>query len=125
MTGRPDSLGQLKLCWPEGQDQTLLSNVTQVYFGVNDQQTAEYVSNRLGDETILVRNWGSNSGSSHQASPQAVAGDESLSLRPVEGGDEGTQRDVLVGRTPLHSLVLLGVPWLCHLGQPVADMDRL
>lgn len=64
------SLGQLKLCWPENRDQTLLSNVTQVYFGVNDQQTAEYVSNRLGDATILVRNWGSNSGSSHQSSPQ-------------------------------------------------------
>ena len=64
------SLGQLKLCWPDGRDQTLLSNVTQVYFGVNDHATSEYVSNRLGDETILVRNWGSNSNSSHQASPQ-------------------------------------------------------
>ncbi len=35
------SLGQLKLCWPEGRDQTLLSNVSQVFFGVNDQQTSE------------------------------------------------------------------------------------
>lgn len=73
------SLGQLKLCWPENRDQTLLSNVTQVYFGVNDPQTAEYVSNRLGDETILVRNWGSNSGSSHQASPQGGSGTTSYS----------------------------------------------
>jgi type IV secretion system protein VirD4 len=35
------SLGQLRKCWPEGQDQTVLSNVTQVFFGVNDQPTAE------------------------------------------------------------------------------------
>ena len=42
------SLGQLKKCFPDGQDQTLLSNTTQVFFGVNDQQTAEYVSARLG-----------------------------------------------------------------------------
>jgi len=42
------SLGQLKKCFPDGQEQTLLSNVSQVFFGVNDLGTAEYVSNRLG-----------------------------------------------------------------------------
>ncbi len=62
------SLGQLKKCFPEGQDQTLLSNVTQVFFGVNDQPTAEYVSNRLGDETIVVESGGSSSGTSRQYS---------------------------------------------------------
>jgi type IV secretion system protein VirD4 len=62
------SLGQLKKCWPEGQDQTLLSNVSQVYFGVNDQQTAEYVSARLGEETIVVDSGGSSSGTSRQKS---------------------------------------------------------
>ena len=36
------SLGQLKKCFPDGQDQTLLSNVTQVFFGVNDPQTADF-----------------------------------------------------------------------------------
>lgn len=41
------SLGQLRKCFPDGQEQTLLSNVTQVFFGVQDQQTAEYVSARL------------------------------------------------------------------------------
>src|SRR5262249_55588514 len=45
------SLGQLKKCFPGGQDQTLLSNVTGVFFGVNDNATADYVSARLGDET--------------------------------------------------------------------------
>jgi type IV secretion system protein VirD4 len=58
------SLGQLKRCWPDGQDQTLLSNTTQVFFGTNDQQTAEYVSNRLGEETIIVASGGTSSGTS-------------------------------------------------------------
>ena len=40
--------GQLKKCWPEGQDQNLLSNTTQVFFGVNDYPTAEYVSGAWG-----------------------------------------------------------------------------
>ena len=62
------SLGQLKKCWPEGQDQTLLSNTSQIFFGVNDPQTAEYVSNRLGEETIVVDSGGTSKGSSFQAS---------------------------------------------------------
>lgn len=58
------SLGQLQKCWPEGQDQTLLSNSSQVFFGVNDHQTAEYVSARLGEATIIVQSGGtSRSGS--------------------------------------------------------------
>jgi type IV secretion system protein VirD4 len=64
------SLGQLKKCWPEGADQTLLSNCTQVFFGVNDQQTAEYVSNRLGEGTIVVASGGTSRGGSSQSSSQ-------------------------------------------------------
>jgi len=62
------SLGQLRKCFPDGQDQTLLSNVTQVFFGVNDLQTAEYVSNRLGDETIVVASGSVSRGTSQQHS---------------------------------------------------------
>ncbi len=62
------SMGQLKLCWPEDQGQTLLSNATQVFFGVNDVPTAEYVSSRLGESTIVVTSGGSNTGSSHSYS---------------------------------------------------------
>ena len=29
------SVSQLKKCFPEGQEQTLLSNVSQVFFGIN------------------------------------------------------------------------------------------
>ena len=62
------SLGQLKTCFPEDQGQTALSNTTQVFFGVNDHQTAEYVSNRLGERTIIIHSGGSGDGSSTQHS---------------------------------------------------------
>jgi type IV secretion system protein VirD4 len=62
------SLGQLKKCWPEGADQTLLGNVTQVYFGCNDNETAKYISDRLGEETILVDDWGASESRSYQSS---------------------------------------------------------
>jgi type IV secretion system protein VirD4 len=62
------SLGQLKKCFPDGQEQTLLSNTTQVFFGVNENVTADYVSARLGEKTILVHSSGSSAGSSHQTS---------------------------------------------------------
>ncbi|HEX3997491.1 MAG TPA: type IV secretory system conjugative DNA transfer family protein [Pirellulales bacterium] len=62
------SLGQLKKCFPDGQDQTLLSNVTQVFFGVNEPETAEYVSNRLGEQTIIVDSGGTSRGTSQQHS---------------------------------------------------------
>lgn len=65
------SLGQLKKCWPDGGDQTLLSNTSQVFFGVNDPQTADYVSARLGDETILVASGGTSSGTTRQGGDSA------------------------------------------------------
>jgi type IV secretion system protein VirD4 len=57
------SLGQIKTCFPNGMV-TLLSNTSQVFFGVNDKETAEYVSARLGSETIFVENSGVNEGGS-------------------------------------------------------------
>ncbi len=71
------SLGQLRKCWPEGQDQTLLSNTSQVFFGVNDYQTAEYVSARLGETTIIVESGGASSSGSVQYSK--ASSDESHS----------------------------------------------
>ena len=68
------SLGQLKKCFPDGQDQTLLSNVSQVFFGVNDLPTAEYVSNRLGESTIVVSSGGTSTGTSHQQSGKGEGG---------------------------------------------------
>ena len=62
------SVSQLRKCFPEGQEQTLLSNVSQVFFGTNDLSTAEYVSNRLGESTIVVSSGGTGSGTSRQSS---------------------------------------------------------
>jgi type IV secretion system protein VirD4 len=62
------SLGQLKKCWPEGQEQTLLSNVTQVFCAVNDLPTAEYVSNRLGEATTVLTSGGTSTGTSYSTS---------------------------------------------------------
>jgi type IV secretion system protein VirD4 len=75
------SLGQLKKCFPDGQEQTLLSNVSQVFFGINDLATAEHVSNRLGEGTIVLRSGGTGTGTSHQSS---MKGDSSSSYSSNE-----------------------------------------
>jgi type IV secretion system protein VirD4 len=62
------SLGQLKKCFPNGQDQNLLSNCSQVYFAVNDRDTAQYVSDRLGEGTIVVKSGGVSKGTTRQRS---------------------------------------------------------
>lgn len=73
------SLGQLKKCFPDGQDQTLLSNVSQIFFGVNDPPTADYVSNRLGEETIVVDSGGTSTGYTMQRSVESESGSNSKS----------------------------------------------
>ena len=70
------SIGQLKKCFPEGGDQTLLSNVSQVFFAANDKDTAQYISDRLGEETIIVTSGGTQRGTTHQA---AASGPPSFS----------------------------------------------
>jgi type IV secretion system protein VirD4 len=56
------SMGQLQSCFPADGGQTLLSNSSLVYFGTNDYQTAETISKRCGQETIIVDGGGSNNG---------------------------------------------------------------
>jgi type IV secretion system protein VirD4 len=62
------SVSQVRKSFPDGQEQTLLSNVSQVFFGTNDLPSAEYVSNRLGEQTIVVSSGGTSTGTSHQMS---------------------------------------------------------
>jgi type IV secretion system protein VirD4 len=62
------SIGQLRRCFPDGQDQTLLSNVSQIFFGVNDKDTAQYVSERLGEQTIIVTSGGMSRSTTYQGS---------------------------------------------------------
>ena len=64
------SLGQVKKCFPEGQEQTLLSNVTQIFAGVNDNETAKYVSERLGKATIIIDSGGTSTSTSQQSGEQ-------------------------------------------------------
>jgi type IV secretion system protein VirD4 len=58
------SMGQLKKCFPEDEGRTLLSNAVQVYAGVNEYQTADVVSSRCGEATIVVTSGGTSTGSS-------------------------------------------------------------
>jgi type IV secretion system protein VirD4 len=55
---------QLKLCFPNGQDATLLNNATHVHFAVNSYEAAEAVSARIGECTVIVESGGSTRGSS-------------------------------------------------------------
>jgi type IV secretion system protein VirD4 len=65
------SCAQAKKNFPDGQEQTLFSNTTQVFFAVNDQQTAELVSSRLGEYTAVVASGGTSSGRSNSVSSGA------------------------------------------------------
>lgn len=63
-------IGEVKKCWPDGAETTLMANVTQVYFGCNDNETAKVVSERLGEETIIVASGGTSTGTTHQGGDQ-------------------------------------------------------
>jgi type IV secretion system protein VirD4 len=82
------SIGQLKKCFPDGQEQTLLSNVSQVFFAVNDKDTAQYVSDRLGEETIIVTSGGTTRGTTYQGS----VGGPPTESRSVQRSDNWAQQ---------------------------------
>jgi type IV secretion system protein VirD4 len=82
------SIGQVRKCFPDGQEQTLLSNVSQVFFGVNDKDTAQYVSDRLGEETIIVNSGGTSSGTTRQ---EAMVG-QSTTSRSTQRSDNWAQQ---------------------------------
>jgi type IV secretion system protein VirD4 len=63
-------IGEVKKCWPDGAETTLMANVTQVYFGTADNETAKLVSERLGEETIIVTSGGTSTGTTHQGGDQ-------------------------------------------------------
>jgi type IV secretion system protein VirD4 len=86
------SLGQLKQCFPEGQDQTLLSNTTQIFFGVNEYPTADYVSARLGDETIVVRSGGTSRGRTRQTPDYGNNSSTSYSVTSSENWQQSSRR---------------------------------
>jgi type IV secretion system protein VirD4 len=81
-------IGEVKKCWPDGADTTLMANVTQVYFGTNDNETGKYESERLGEETIIVGSGGTSTGTSHQSGDQ---GQRSTSYS-TNGSDNWSQQ---------------------------------
>ena len=62
------SLQQLSKCYGERAGVFLDNIDTQQYFGLNAYESAEAISKRLGQETILVRSHNDSSGSSQQHS---------------------------------------------------------
>lgn len=59
---------QLKKCFSNGQDVTVLANATQVFVATNSLDAAEAISSRLGDSTLIVESGGTGSGYSTQMS---------------------------------------------------------
>lgn len=82
------SIGQLEKCWgADGGVQTLLSNCTTTFFGVNDLQTAEHVSSRLGEFTNIVSSGGTNTGVSSSATSSSSS--SSHTSGSSSGSNEG------------------------------------
>jgi type IV secretion system protein VirD4 len=108
------SLGQLKKVFPDSQDQTLLSNVSQVFFGINDNETAKYVSERLGEETILVRDSGKNQGWSTTCSDEgkgnfSVSGGSSVNIS--QKGRHLLKLEEVMGLSPRTAIIFTpGIP---------------
>jgi len=63
-------MGQLKKCWPDRAEQTLLANTAQVYFAVNDYPTAKAIEDRLGKYTQIIESGGTGSSASYQGGAQ-------------------------------------------------------
>jgi|SRR5579884_3263431 len=64
------SMAQLKKLFPPGQEGVLLANASLLFFAVNEVEDAKYVASRLGEETIIVQDWGTSDSESEQPSGQ-------------------------------------------------------
>lgn len=111
------SIGQLRKCWPNGQDQTLLSNVTRIFFGVNDIQTAEQVSKELGKSTIINRSGGTSTGVTRQQSPKGEGGGSTSSNTSDNWSPTGREllqpSEVLQSHPRLAFTFAPGLPPIC------------
>jgi type IV secretion system protein VirD4 len=114
------SLGQLKICFPRDGGQTLRSNVTEVFFGTSDYDTAEEgISRRIGDHTVVVqsggRGWGRSSQKAGMGKPShstlstnanenwGITGRRLLKPEEVMGLDERTAITFVPGVPPIIS----------------------
>jgi type IV secretion system protein VirD4 len=105
------SMGQLKKCFPVDGGQTLISNTAQIYFGVNDWETAEHLSNRIGNTTVTVSSWGRNAGKSVQEGVSTLHSHASYSSGSNEGGQEQAMKlvtpDEIMAWHPRYALTFL------------------
>ena len=72
------SLDQINKCFGERSSTVLDNLATQQYFAINSYETAEALSKRIGDETIVVRTNGGNSGSSWSTGVKSDGGSRSF-----------------------------------------------
>ncbi len=57
-------MAQVEKCFPHGQHQAALASTCQIFFAANDNATGDYISLRGGDQTVIVQDGGTNTGSS-------------------------------------------------------------
>jgi type IV secretion system protein VirD4 len=113
------SMGQLRTSFPEDQGQTLLGNCTQVFAGVNDNQTAEFVSARIGETTIVVESGGTSWGGSYQATqgqhPSSSSGDSTNSSQNWQQSARKVLKPEEVMALPPQAAITFtpGVPPIC------------
>lgn len=79
-------LSQLKEVYPKWQ--TFLANSAKQFFGTADYETAKYVSDMLGQETITYRTHGDSSSSSLQGGSSGSSTSEQLTARALLSPDE-------------------------------------
>ena len=94
-------MGQISLSFPNS-DQVILSNTSQIIFGVNDNETAKYVSERLGETTIVVES-GGTSKTRGRNTPDYVTSQNSGSSQKLP-----LTMDFTVARTPWASTIQPG-----------------
>lgn len=104
------SMGQLKTCFTEGQDITILANTdNRLYFGINDYATAEDISKQLGSATIVTT---SQSGGSSRDKSYSPEGQVTVSHSSNEGwsaeemGRELLQAAEILQLDPRYCIVL-------------------
>jgi type IV secretion system protein VirD4 len=87
------SAGQLKKCWPKDEGQTLLSNTSKIFFGVNDVETARLVSETAGKYTQIVTGGGSGNNGGWNRGVSAGTRDASSSSGSSGGWSENSNWD--------------------------------
>ena len=111
------SMGQLLTCFPEDEGQTLLSNCSASYFGVSDPKTASYVSQRLGQRSIMLESFGTSVGGSQSSDKKGEGSNGTSWNRSVNSAQHGRPllRPEEVERLDPRTAITFtpGVPPLC------------